>query len=250
MASACSFPVPAASARFTACSAPPPPASSSPAHALWRSATRSARTASCSPSPPRRSTRWPALRFPELIVGHGVLGRLLARLTVLAGGAPTIWERNPARADGAAGYTVVDPADDTRRDYRAIYDASGDAGLIDTLVMRLAPGGEIVLAGFYSESPVISPSRPPSCGRRGSASQPSGRTADLAYVAAATSGPPARSTSTGLITHRESAARDRAGRLPQPPSTMRRLPENGPGLERLAHECDRQPCRAGARPKP
>ena len=91
--------------------------------------------------------------LPELIVGHGVLGRLLARLTVLAGGAPTVWERNPARAEGAAGYTVLDPADDTRRDYRAIYDASGDAGLIDTLVMRLAPGGEIVLAGFYSDRP-------------------------------------------------------------------------------------------------
>ena len=91
--------------------------------------------------------------LPELIVGHGVLGRLLARLTVLAGGAPTVWERNPARADGATGYTVLDPADDTRRDYRAIYDASGDAGLIDTLVMRLAPGGEIVLAGFYSDRP-------------------------------------------------------------------------------------------------
>ncbi|MBM3612145.1 MAG: chlorophyll synthesis pathway protein BchC, partial [Alphaproteobacteria bacterium] len=36
-------------------------------------------------------------------------------------------------------------------DYRAIYDASGDAGLIDTLIGRLAKGGEIVLAGFYAE---------------------------------------------------------------------------------------------------
>jgi 3-hydroxyethyl bacteriochlorophyllide a dehydrogenase len=93
---------------------------------------------------------------PELIVGHGVLGRLLARLAVLAGGAPVVWERNPARAEGAVGYQVIDPADDTRRDYRAIYDASGDAGLIDTLVMRLAMGGEIVLAGFYSERPSFS----------------------------------------------------------------------------------------------
>ncbi len=91
--------------------------------------------------------------LPELIIGHGVLGRLLARLTVLAGGRPTVWERNPVRAEGATGYAVLDPADDARRDYRAIYDASGDAGLIDTLVMRLAPGGEIVLAGFYSDRP-------------------------------------------------------------------------------------------------
>jgi 3-hydroxyethyl bacteriochlorophyllide a dehydrogenase len=89
---------------------------------------------------------------PDLIVGHGVLGRLLARLTVLAGyPAPVVWETNPRRAGGAQGYPVVDPKDDDRRDYTAIYDVSGDASLLDTLVMRLAPGGEIVLAGFYTQ---------------------------------------------------------------------------------------------------
>lgn len=93
---------------------------------------------------------------PELIVGHGVLGRLLARLAVLAGGAPVVWERNAARAAGALGYQVLDPSEDQRRDYRAIYDASGDADLLDTLVMRLAPGGEVVLAGFYSDRPSFS----------------------------------------------------------------------------------------------
>lgn len=72
---------------------------------------------------------------------------------MLEGGAPVVWERNEARAGGAAGYTVLDPADDNRRDYRAIYDASGDAALLDALVARLAPGGEIVLAGFYAERP-------------------------------------------------------------------------------------------------
>ena len=91
--------------------------------------------------------------LPELIIGHGVLGRLLARLTVLAGGTPVVWERNPVRAEGAVGYVVLDPEHDQRRDYRAIYDASGDAALLDTLIMRLAPGGEIVLAGFYSDRP-------------------------------------------------------------------------------------------------
>ena len=88
--------------------------------------------------------------LPDLIVGHGVLGRLLARLAVAAGGAPVVWETNAARRDGAEGYTVVDPASDERRDYRSIYDVSGDSKLLDTLVMRLAAGGEIVLAGFYS----------------------------------------------------------------------------------------------------
>jgi 3-hydroxyethyl bacteriochlorophyllide a dehydrogenase len=89
---------------------------------------------------------------PELIVGHGVLGRLLARMVVVAGfPPPTVWEINPARQQGAEGYAVVAPQDDPRRDYRAIYDVSGDAQILDQLVMRLAPGGEIVLAGFYTE---------------------------------------------------------------------------------------------------
>jgi 3-hydroxyethyl bacteriochlorophyllide a dehydrogenase len=94
----------------------------------------------------------PGDRQPDLIVGHGVLGRLLARLALVGGGeAPVVWERNPARRAGSAGYSVVDPDSDTRRDYRAIYDVSGDAALLDTLISRLAPGGEIVLAGFYSD---------------------------------------------------------------------------------------------------
>lgn len=91
-------------------------------------------------------------RLPDLIVGHGTLGRLLARLTLAAGApAPTVWETNPARREGAQGYQVIDPSDDPRRDYRAIYDASGAPGLLDQLVMRLVKGGEIVLAGFYTE---------------------------------------------------------------------------------------------------
>jgi bacteriochlorophyllide a dehydrogenase len=49
------------------------------------------------------------------------------------------------------GYPVIAPEDDPRRDYRAIYDASGARGLLDQLVMRLAKGGEVVLAGFYTE---------------------------------------------------------------------------------------------------
>jgi bacteriochlorophyllide a dehydrogenase len=89
---------------------------------------------------------------PELIVGHGVLGRLLARMTVAAGGPPpTVWEIHPARCGGAEGYAVVSPDDDPRRDYRSVYDVSGDASILDRLVARLAPGGEIVLAGFYTQ---------------------------------------------------------------------------------------------------
>lgn len=90
------------------------------------------------------------IRPPDLIVGHGVMGRLLARLTVAAGvPAPTVWETQPHRETGAQGYTVLRPQDDPRRDYGAIYDVSGDAGLLDSLIQRLRPGGEVVLAGFY-----------------------------------------------------------------------------------------------------
>ena len=93
-----------------------------------------------------------ARELPELIVGHGVLGRLTARIVVALGGAaPVVWERNDARSDGAAGYTVLHPDDDPRRDYRAICDVSGDPAILDQLVARLAPGGEIVLAGFYAD---------------------------------------------------------------------------------------------------
>lgn len=87
--------------------------------------------------------------LPDLIVGHGTLGRLLARLTVSLGGAPVVWEQNAARGGGTQGYQVLAPDADPRRDYRAIYDASGDPAIIDALVGRLARGGEITLAGFY-----------------------------------------------------------------------------------------------------
>ncbi len=94
-------------------------------------------------------TAVPGARQPDLIVGHGVLGRMMARLAVAAGSAPVVWERNPARRAGALGYEVIDPALDSRRDYRSICDVSGDPAVLDALIARLAPGGEVVLAGFY-----------------------------------------------------------------------------------------------------
>ncbi len=90
--------------------------------------------------------------LPDLIVGHGVVGRLLARLTLAAGGpAPMVWDIDPARRTGAKGYEVMDPEEDPRRDYTSIYDATGDSSLLNTLIGRLAKGGEVVLAGFYPE---------------------------------------------------------------------------------------------------
>lgn len=89
--------------------------------------------------------------LPDLIIGHGVLGRLLARMAVAEGAAPTVWEVAPERMSGATGYQVTTAEADERRDYKSIYDASGDSDIIDPLVMRMAPGGEIVLVGFYAQ---------------------------------------------------------------------------------------------------
>ncbi|MEO1247358.1 MAG: chlorophyll synthesis pathway protein BchC [Pseudomonadota bacterium] len=92
------------------------------------------------------------LALPDLIVGHGVLGRLIARLTVALGARkPTVWETNTQRSTGALGYEVMDPAADESRDYGRIMDASGDPRILDTLIQRLARNGEVVLAGFYSD---------------------------------------------------------------------------------------------------
>ena len=90
--------------------------------------------------------------LPQLIVGHGLLGRLIARITLALGGEPpTVIETQVARHDGASGYTVFTPEQDTRRDYAAICDASGAAGLLDTLIPKLRKRGEITLAGFYEQ---------------------------------------------------------------------------------------------------
>jgi 3-hydroxyethyl bacteriochlorophyllide a dehydrogenase len=141
---------------------------------------------------------------PDLIVGHGVLGRLLARLNVAAGCTDTVvWERDAQRAQGAEGYTVLHPDEDKRRNYRAICDVSGDASILDTLIGRLSPGGEIVLAGFYSER--VSFSFPPAFMREAQirAAAEWQRPDLLAVKALIEDGVLSLD---GLITHREEAA--------------------------------------------
>jgi 3-hydroxyethyl bacteriochlorophyllide a dehydrogenase len=214
-ASACSCRVPAASARSAACSAAPRRGWSSPAPRPCRSTSGSASGRSSWHWRRRRSTRSPAPTLPELIVGHGVLGRLVARLAVAAGGAPVVWELNPARAEGADGYRVLNPADDQRRDYEVVCDVSGDASILDTAIARLAPGGEIVLAGFYSEP--LSFAFPPAFMREARirvAAQ--WREADLATVNDLVA--IGRLSLDGLITHRHDAAQ--APPPTAPPSAM------------------------------
>lgn len=100
----------------------------------------------------RHALAGPGKAVPDLIVGHGVLGRLLARVTIACGApAPTVWEINAERSTGAQRYNVLHPDADPRRDYKSIYDASGKAAVLGDLIGRIAKGGEIVLAGFYAD---------------------------------------------------------------------------------------------------
>jgi bacteriochlorophyllide a dehydrogenase len=140
----------------------------------------------------------------ELIIGHGVLGRLLARLCLLDGGVPpTVWEKNPARALGGHGYRVLAPDDDPRRDYKTIYDVSGDPAILDQLVQRLARGGEIILAGFYESA--LHFSFPPAFMREARFRVAAEwREPDLAATKRLVED--GRLSLDGLITHRQSAA--------------------------------------------
>jgi 3-hydroxyethyl bacteriochlorophyllide a dehydrogenase len=146
----------------------------------------------------------PGARLPELIVGHGVLGRLLARLACAEGGTPTVWETDPGRRGGAVGYRTIHPDADEGRDYASIYDCSGDAALLDRLIGTLAPGGEIVLAGFYA-APIRFDFAPAFMREARLRVAAEWRAPDLAAVATAVA--EGRLSLDGLITHVEHADR-------------------------------------------
>lgn len=87
--------------------------------------------------------------LPDLIIGHGVLGRLMARLTLALGGKPTVWEIDESRMECGGQYTVCSAENDTRKDYNTVVDASGDPDITDIAVQYMAKGSLLVLAGFY-----------------------------------------------------------------------------------------------------
>ncbi|MEM1106119.1 MAG: chlorophyll synthesis pathway protein BchC [Pseudomonadota bacterium] len=90
-------------------------------------------------------------QVPDLIIGNGVLGRLTARMTeAITGSAPTIWETNPDRRTGTS---AIDPGEDTRRDYAAPCDVSGNTAALDAVIAACAPRAQITLAGFYKDRP-------------------------------------------------------------------------------------------------
>lgn len=124
--------------------------------------TAGSRTFSCPTSNPAEgallalaATAFHALRdcdpAPQLIIGHGVLGRLLARLLIARGmPSPVVWEINASRIDGNENYLVCHP-DSDEKTYSSICDVSGDSNILDTAIGRLDKGGEVVLAGFYDK---------------------------------------------------------------------------------------------------
>lgn len=89
---------------------------------------------------------------PDLIVGHGVLGRLLARICIAVGAqAPLVWESNAQRHGGNCGYDVVMPSDDDNLSRWHIVDASGAVDdHFNQLISRLKKGGRLTLGGFYN----------------------------------------------------------------------------------------------------
>ncbi len=94
----------------------------------------------------------PGAAKPQRIVGHGVLGRLLARLTIATGGAaPIVWERNRKRMAAPSATRWSIPPTTRYATAMPFTTSAATPNLLDALISRLAPGGEIVLAGFYSE---------------------------------------------------------------------------------------------------
>jgi len=89
---------------------------------------------------------------PELVIGNGVLGRLIARCSnALFDNKVTFWETDPSRQNNE-GFSVYTESTGDRRDYRVVIDVSGDHRIIDQAVAHMASGATLVLAGFYHDT--------------------------------------------------------------------------------------------------
>lgn len=146
----------------------------------------------------------PGSNPPDLIIGHGVLGRLLARLTIaMDAPPPVVWEHSEQRRADADGYDVIDGARDTNASYGTVVDASGDPAILDTAIAHAAKGCSITLAGFYHEP--LAFAFPPAFMREATIRiaaefQPSDISAVLALIEAG------RLSLEGLISHRAAAS--------------------------------------------
>lgn len=88
---------------------------------------------------------------PDLVIGNGVLGRLIARICALYfGQQPVVWETNPIRQEDES-YLAIDPIEDNYWSYRNVIDASGDPDVLNLAIRRIERGGSVTLAGFYGD---------------------------------------------------------------------------------------------------
>jgi 3-hydroxyethyl bacteriochlorophyllide a dehydrogenase len=88
---------------------------------------------------------------PDIIVGHGALGRLIAKIAILNGANPIVIEASKDRRKGNFEYEVISPLESKSLSCNCVVDASGDSSQLNNLIKFLKPGGEVVLAGFYDK---------------------------------------------------------------------------------------------------
>lgn len=85
----------------------------------------------------------PGLAYP-LVPGHETVG-------TVASIGPEVWETQGVHQSVGIGYAVIDPDQDPRKDYRCICDVSSDSGILNRVIPKIAPGGEVILADFYKQ---------------------------------------------------------------------------------------------------
>jgi hypothetical protein len=158
------------------------------------SAQRGYRFARCGAARPRRDSvpcriRQPReSRRPISSSGMERSGRLLARIVKSLGDgpAPTGWEINPARRDGADGYRGRSTPDEDGRTRLPLRSTTSAAMRRCSTADRPARARRRDRARrLLPRSRSASRSRPRSCARRGSGSRPNGRADDLLAVALA-----------------------------------------------------------------
>ncbi|MTI44841.1 3-hydroxyethyl bacteriochlorophyllide a dehydrogenase [Roseibium hamelinense] len=94
----------------------------------------------------------PGTEAPDLVIGHGLLGRLVIRvMEALDMPQAAVWEKNAVRRSGKFPYNVSCAENQKDMRFHTILDASGTQDVIDLCVSHLEPGGTITLAGFYDE---------------------------------------------------------------------------------------------------
>jgi 2-dehydropantoate 2-reductase len=95
----------------------------------------------------RHALTGPDAKFPDLIIGHGALGRLLARITIIAGGKPpTVWEIDKKRVEAIKknGIILYMPDGSVKKVKVKITDNPKEVGIMDVV--------QISVKGYHTHS--------------------------------------------------------------------------------------------------